>query len=47
MNIQKAYRTPETGSEKKFLLSDNNQNTKCTKQTKNIESSKRKRSSNI
>ena len=32
---------------KKFLPSHNNQNTKCTKQRKNIKSSKRKRSSNI
>jgi hypothetical protein len=44
MEIQGAYRT---GQEKKFLLSHNNQNMKCTKQRKNIKSSKGKRSSNI
>ena len=37
----------QTGPEKKFLLSYNNQNTKCTKQRKNIKSNKGKRSSNI
>ena len=48
MNIQEAYRTPNSfGPEKKFLLSHNNQNTKCTKQRKNIKSNKGKRSSNI
>jgi hypothetical protein len=39
MNIQEAYRTPNSfGPEKKFFLSHNNQNTKCTKQRKNIKS---------
>ena len=33
------------GTEKKFLLSPNNQNNKCTKQRKNINSSKGKGSS--
>jgi hypothetical protein len=48
MNIQEAYRTQNSlESEKKFLLSHNNQNTKCTKLKKNIKSSKEKRSSNI
>jgi hypothetical protein len=43
MSIQEAYRIPE----KKFVPTHNNQNTKCTKQRKNIKSSKRKRSSNV
>ena len=48
MNIQEAYRTPNRlDQKKKFLLSHNNQNTKCTKQRKNIKSSKGKRSNNI
>jgi hypothetical protein len=46
MNIQQAYRTPNR-LDQKFLLSHNNQNTKCTKQSKNTKSSKRKRSGNI
>jgi hypothetical protein len=48
MNIQEAYRTPiRFGTEKKFLPSHNNQNTKCTKQRKNIKSSNEKWSSNM
>ena len=48
LNIQEAYRTPNSfGPEKKFLLSHNNQNTKCTKQRQNIKSNKGKRSSTI
>jgi hypothetical protein len=47
MNIQGAYRTPNSLEKKKFLLSHNNQNTKCTKQRKNIKSSKGKRTGNI
>ena len=44
MNIQEAYRTPkQTGPEQKYFLSHNNQNTKCTKQRKNIKSSKKKK----
>jgi hypothetical protein len=48
MNIQESYRTLkrlEPG--KKLLSSQNNQNTKCTKQRKNIKRSKGNRSSNI
>ena len=37
----------QIGPEKKLLLSHNNQNTKCTKQRKNIKSSRGKRSRNI
>jgi hypothetical protein len=48
MNIQEAYRTPNRlKKKKKYFLSHNNQNTKFTKQRKNIQSSKRKRSSTI
>ena len=48
MDIQEAYRTPNSlDQKKKFLLLHNNKNTKCTKQRKNIKSSKGKRSSNI
>jgi hypothetical protein len=48
MNIQEAYRTPNRLDQKgKFFLSHNNHNTKCTKQRKNIKSSKGKRSNNI
>jgi hypothetical protein len=48
INIQEAYRTPNRLDQKrKFLPTHNNQNTKCTKQRKNIKSSKGKRSSNI
>jgi hypothetical protein len=47
MNIQEAYRAPNSLDQKKFLPSHNNQNTKCTKQIKNIKSSKGKRLSNI
>ena len=47
MNIQKAYRTKEFRPEKKFPLSHNNQNTKCTKQRKSTKSSEGKRSSSI
>jgi hypothetical protein len=32
MNIQEAYRTPNRLGQKKFLLTHNNQNTKCIKQ---------------
>jgi hypothetical protein len=43
MNIQEAYRTPNRlNQRKKFLLSHNNQNTKYTKQRKNINSSREK-----
>ena len=31
MNIQEAYRTPNRLGQKKFLLTLNNQNSKCTK----------------
>ena len=48
MNIQEAYRTPNNLDQKKKILpSYNSQNTKCTKQRKNIKSSKGKWSSNI
>ena len=41
INIQEGYRTLNR-LDQKLLLSHNNQNTKCTKQRKNIKSSKRK-----
>ena len=47
MNIQEVFRTPSRLYQKKCLLSHNSQNIKCTKQRKNIKSSKEKRSSNI
>ena len=48
INIQDAYRTSNSlDQKKKYLLSHNNQNTKCTKQRNNSKSSKGKRSSNI
>ena len=46
MNKQETYKLQIVGPEKEFLLSHNNQNNKCTKQRKNIKSSKGKRSSN-
>jgi hypothetical protein len=42
MNIQEAYRIPYRLDQKKKFMSHNIQNTKCSKQRKNIESSKRK-----
>jgi hypothetical protein len=47
MNIKKPTEPQRDWTRKKFLLSHNNQNTKCTKQRKNIKSSKGKESSNI
>jgi hypothetical protein len=41
------YNSKQTGPEKKFLLSRNNHNNKCTKQGENTESVKGKMSSNI
>jgi hypothetical protein len=46
--MQEAYRTlSRLDKKKKFLLSHNSQNTKCTKQRKNIKSNKGKRPNNI
>jgi hypothetical protein len=45
INIKEAYRTPK--EQKRFLLSYNNSDIKCTEQRKSIESGKRKRSINI
>ena len=47
MNLQEAYRTPNRLDQNRNTSSHNNQNTKCTKQRKNIKGSKRKRPSNI
>jgi hypothetical protein len=47
IHMQEAYRIPKIGPENKFLLSHNIKDTKCTKQRKNIKSSKEKMSSNI
>jgi hypothetical protein len=48
MNIKEAYKTPNRlDQKKKFLLSHNSQNTVCTKQRKNIKSSKGKMSNNL
>jgi hypothetical protein len=48
MNIQRCLQNSKSiGLEKKFFLSHNSQNTKCTKQRKNIKSNKGKRSNNI
>jgi hypothetical protein len=47
MNIQETYRTLNRLEQKQIPLLHNNQNTKCTKQRKNIKSNKGKRSNNI
>jgi hypothetical protein len=44
INIQEAHRIPNRLDHKKvFLLSHNNQNTKCTEKGKNIKSSTKKK----
>ena len=47
INILESYRTPNRLDQKKILLSYNSQNTKCTKQRKNIKSRQGKKSSNL
>ena len=47
MHIHETYRIQVEWTRKKFFLSHNNQNMKCTKQRKYIKSSKEKRASNI